>query len=815
MDANGLKFYMLADERDWKFADERMQYDRVSRLLRLALQRPMPSWSAAEPGVAAKLLDRVPQSIDRFGTRAFWSATDGKVMATGTAGGNVPLLTPPTGHTPTDIAIGYDDLLYLALAGRITIVDPRQRFQPVDVPPPADFAAWRLAAHPEGGAWVLDRGHRQLARLIGQPSTMRPHPAYNAGVFRPLEENPNPPRLVIMERVVFDASDEQLIAVASNMEGRLAVLCSKAGEFAHLRLLDGAGNLGAPLRLVGRGDPFSLTWVSANQVALLVPGVNEAPVYTIDDSRSEIAPDGAVYPLPDHDGAPFMHGVTLPPSYPTAAGGRGLYQLSLPAYAREGWAENALLLDSGSASTTWHRLYLETTIPDHCGVVVQLAALNTPDQKPAEWYTHQFGAVFAPDGQTARGSWVPAASEIPFHPGLMNRPQVKDRSGLFTALIQRGGKRVRTLRGRYLSLRIGMQGNALATPEVAALRAYGSRFSYVDNYLPELYREDVFGPDADAPGACTPADFLGRFLGNFEGVLTPLEDRIANAYLLTDPAATPAESLDWLGTWIGVTYDGAYSEVRRRRLLAAAPELYRRRGTLRGLGLALDIATDGAVTRGQIVIVENYRLRRTFATILGANLDDANDPLTAGLSTSGNSYVGDTLFLGDELRKEFLALFGPELSLTPSDRAAIEAFVDEFAYRVTILVHRQMEREELALVRRIAVRETPAHVAVTVVQASNPFRAGVAALVGVDSYLAPKVPTLPARIDVSLIGRGHIITRLPSLDPRLSGDDVKLPEAYLSAPPAVETGRSFTLGAGTSRTFNGRKIVKYIWTRLD
>jgi phage tail-like protein len=814
MDANGLKFWMLADQAHWHLVDDALQYDSASRSLRLARHRDIPDYPA-NAAEALKNLAIVPQSVDPFGTRAFWMPGQSAVMATGAVPGEVPLLVVAAGESVTDVTLGYDDLLYLAVAGRITILDPRERFQPQDVPPLAGFTAWRLAAHPQGGVWAMD-DQGKVARELGSPSTVRPHPPYDASTVRPCQENLDPPRLIRLGDAAIDVG-EKAVALASNAQGGLAVLLWQAEDSAHLRLLGPDGSFGPPRKLAGARTPFSLAFLSDTQVALLLPNLKEAPVYSLDDPNSEIPPDGDFYPLRNHDGGPFLHDTTLPPHYPATDGSRGLYRLSLPAYSRTGTAYNNVILDSGRQSTVWHRLYVEAEIPDHCGVVISLGAVNDPGDEPQQWYPHQFGATFLPDSNTPRGVWLSTPSEIPYHPGLLACPRVEDRSGLFTALIQRSGRAVRSLRGRFLRAKVELQGNGLSTPEVAAVRAYASRFSYVDRYLPELYREDSFGEDAEKYGPATRPDFLERFLGNFEGVLTPLEDRIAGSYLLTSPVTTPAEALEWLAGWIGTTFDSAYSEQQRRDLLAATPELYRRRGTTKGLGLALDIATSGAVRRGQIVILEDWRLRRTFATILGADLSDANDPLTAGISRSGNSFVGDTLFLGDPYRKEFLALFADTLPKTLSEARAVEAFFDRLAYRMTILVHREINPQDLGLVRRVAALETPAHVAVRIERATNQFRAGVASLVGVDTYLAPKPVPKTARVDISYFGRGDLIERAPSLDPRLGGEDLadRRPTAELSAPGLVELGTSFHLNAAGSRAFEGKKIVAYLWTLLD
>src|SRR5262249_41947414 len=150
-------------------------------------------------------------------------------------------------------------------------------------------------------------------------------------------------------------------------------------------------------------------------------------------------------------------------------------------------------------------------------------------------------------------------------------------------------------------------------------------------YLPELYRETNFGADADrVTSSPAPTDFLNRFLSLFESYLTPLEGLVANAYQLTSPATTPAYALEWLGRWGGVTFDPAFPEDRRRQWLEASSDLHRWRGTLAGFSLALEIASGGGVSSGAIVIVENYRLRRVLATILGVDLSEYNDPLLPG-----------------------------------------------------------------------------------------------------------------------------------------------------------------------------------------
>ena len=286
---------------------------------------------------------------------------------------------------------------------------------------------------------------------------------------------------------------------------------------------------------------------------------------------------------------------------------------------------------------------------------IPAAALD--DLPEDAFHPHDFGRLPSLPGDIARGVWLDQASELAFHDGVLDCPRIRDRVGLFTCLIERPGHVVRALQGRFLAMRLELFGDGQAGPQIAALRAYGPRFSYRDRYLPELYRETA---DGAAVGAASGADFLDRFLALFESVLTPLEDQVAASWRLTAPDTAPAEALDWLAGWIGLSLEPGLEEHQRRRMIRRATALYRQRGTLAGLAGMLDIVTDDGVRRGDLVIVEQFRLRRTLATILGADLADEDDPLTRGVAVSGNSYLGRTFHLGADEQREFLALFRPE-----------------------------------------------------------------------------------------------------------------------------------------------------------
>ena len=787
MNANGLRFWSLMDASDWLPPNPSvpLEYTAAGRLrLKNARVARTPAENAT---VAEARLQIVPHAHDTLGGMAYLDST-GQVMATGAAPGTISIFTPPAGQKVTDFALGFDGIFYIAVNGSLAFQDRRGRWADFTLTLQG-FQVFRLAPDRAGGVWVLNADGTQIGRVQGMPLLDAPRPDVVPGVMRPVDENTDPPRLSLVMNL---PAGERCVALSMSPAGRLVLLSWVKNQPAQVRLLTRDNKLSKawPLMVDAASQPkkpaqfpYSIAFVDETHIAVLIAGLKEALVYKLEDT-AELLPAGDMYPLVSFAEGPFLHGLDFPPHFPTSlTTSSPLYPLSYRSFVTNAGTVAQRVIDSQKRQTEWHRIYLEAVIPAHCGIKVFLAAADERDKlppdtgAPEQWFEHRFGQIYStnPDPAIPCGAWVRFPSELPFHPGVLNCPPEKNKSGLFTVLVQRPGLRVRSLRGRYLKVKVELTGDGLTAPELASLRVYGSRFSFVKNYLPELYQETVFGKEADAVQNSTAPDFLERFIDNFEGVLTEIEDRVASSYLVTRAESTQEEALPWLASWIGLSFEPTYPKDRRRKMIQAAPKLFQQRGTLKGLQNALDVITGGMCSNGSIIIVEEYRLRRTFATILGAHLADENDPLLPGFAGSGNSYIGDTLFLGDEHHKEFLALFAPSLLKQFAVKERLEAekaisdFYAQFAHRVTVLVHSEVLPQDFGLIRRVVELEKPAHVAAGVQRASSAFLVGIASLLGVDTYLSRKPDPKPVRVDQSFIGGSDLVMQRPSIDPRFEG----------------------------------------------
>ena len=304
---------------------------------------------------ALRQLRQVPQVIDPYGTWARWDAEGDRITATGAfppaseVTSEVTIYRLPADFQPTDMALGYDGILYITLnnpttrVSQIVMVDRRDRWRPHTVPLPENFRPWRLAPHPDGGMWALDHlpqpisdpQPRQIVRIQGEPIPTIAQQAFTPDTFRPCEENPNPPRAHIVWQGQFP--DETIVAITSHTSHQLALLTWVPGNLARLRTWKNQPTppqsmppafWSTPLTLTGAERPFSLKWLSATTVTCLVPGLTtEAVTYDLPSTHQSqssssqpqrLTPNGKTYPLRHYTTGPFLHSTTHPPHYPTS-----------------------------------------------------------------------------------------------------------------------------------------------------------------------------------------------------------------------------------------------------------------------------------------------------------------------------------------------------------------------------------------------------------------------------------------------------------------------------------------------------------------
>ncbi|MCB9741730.1 MAG: hypothetical protein H6741_02380 [Alphaproteobacteria bacterium] len=812
MDVTGASFLILTGPEAFTPAEDpdRVSWDEGSATLRLSSQAQAPALNE-DAALAAELRERAPGAMDGFGGLAqVVDVRDSEDLVVSSelvvvhhdvdSGEMLPARSVLERPGISGAAIDTQGFMTAAAGGALLVRDSRTQGEPGQdwraLDPAALtgdgsllLSAWRVAPRPDAGAWVLDRDNGQLLTWFGRVVRAQTPRDYIPGTFRPVIDDVETIELRAPVRAGFDG--DAAAGLSCSPAGRVAVLGLREAEGeaidARLHVYDAEGRLVSRASLRGVRHPYSLAWVDEARVAVLVTHegapLGRAIVYDVDVDDPELLPVGEVYPLRRHTGAALLTSPDLRGHYPTAEDPRRLISLSLPRRATQGLALGRTL-DSARAGTVWHRLFMEALIPEGCGVSVELAASDhpTPPEDPEAWHPHHFGIV--PGGaRVARAAWQREASEIPHHPGLLGLPRRPGRSGLFMVLIQRQGYQSSALRGRFLFSRLTLHGNGRTGPQIAALRAWTPRLSYVQRYLPELYHEDPLVVAADAPGAPTPADFHERFVALFESVMTPLEDKVAAAWQFTSPETTPTEALPWLASWMGVLLEPGMDEALCRRMIAAAPTLAQWRGSKRGLEMALELVTSGGITRGEIIVLEEWRLRRTWATILGVDMADEEDPLIGAVSVNANSVVGDTLILGDEHHREFLALYGDEAidSDTPGstwweriqeriDKFYVDRFLARSAHKASVLVLDELAPEILGLVRRIVELESPAHVSVDVKVSTRNFIAGVSALVGVDTRVGVEPPPRTVRLGHSRLGAGDRIRRPPGLHPELEGE---------------------------------------------
>lgn len=528
---------------------------------------------------------------------------------------------------------------------------PQQLLWPAGVP----FAPFDMAAMPGGGAWILDRVHKCywaldrslnfITRAQVEPSTAAPTTLFQPQHNAPPRSTIAPPSytartleaafpLALNDPIAIEALPDCSVLILDHVPGSAFssiyryVFAEQRGSVSTEIMQD---LIEPDLQVTFRLHGYDIAFVPehASVGAIDTPdgsGLVPDRLYVVADSGNQ----AYAFDLSLENGQLVM----LPPPqlyyYPLRLfGGKGLVAaaslvyydladrwLALVGQARARYVEEATLFtpvnatgelaarpafDGRTPDCTWHRLMLDASIAPGSQVQVWSRAANDEAALESTHWQAEPNLYRRGDG-----------SELPFVPQSQST-----HSGTWELLFQHA-------QGRYLQLKLTLSGNIRSTPRIRAMRIYYPRFSYLENYLPAVYREDDQS-----------ASFLDRFLANVEGFNTALEDKIAAVRVLFTVNNAPAEALEWLASWYGVFLDPTWSEAQQRLFLKHAMDFFRWRGTLRGLMMALRLAfedcadesifTDAGQTTTaglyQIRIVEAYRTRFAPGVVYGDPTD--------------------------------------------------------------------------------------------------------------------------------------------------------------------------------------------------
>jgi len=783
MDVNNTPYFLLRTEAEFANGSSLVAWNAARGALTLA-QRQRPRLPPSDPAAAkAAWAAAKPLVLDPFG-QIGRIAEAGDRLEYNVGTGFRPLqdgegrwLAAPRGVF-VDLHLGGDGRLVAvyrdeaAAAQGIVVFHLRRRWQQALALPAPPL---RAVCDQDSRIWCVTADALLLCE--GEPLPL-PYRG-RADRFEPVLEVPRPLRLlwqqplpVGMRPLALCADAERVYLLAHDAGDAQYVLARERGprrdrEF-RVHAVDGAVPFAVDIAVAGVG-----------RLALMPPGTfpaqpraeagdaalpRDCPVVQLHwDDAAGVGAARLIcerYPMQSKAGARFVSGLDgrlryqadADPAFPGfAPRPRELHPLRQPRYPLAATATLRRALDSGQPETVWHRLYLDAVIPRGCRIRVFAKAYDSPEQRASLPFLEQPPPL-----------WNPIGSERPFEPcPVESKPGV---SGLFEILLQRPEGNVRRLSGRFLQLRLVLSGDGRQTPCIHAMRVYYPRFSYQEAYLPEHFRQDEWYRPSDTPRPANAADVRERLFAALEGVLTPIEGKVAAAEALIHPDVTPAANLPWIAELLGRPLPAGWPEQRLRRLIKHAAWLQQYRGTVAGVQLALDIATDGGVRRGEVVVVENFRLRRTIATILGVDMDDRDHPLTLGTGVSGNSIVGDSLILSESDAFAFLALFAPELAGAERGEA-VRAFFDRYAHQVSVLLHGG-GRARRAQVEEILAEQMPAHVQWKVLETDHPFVLGLAPLLAVDTYLETAPPPRRVTLDDTYLGREGLLTNPTALSPR-------------------------------------------------
>jgi len=351
-------------------------------------------------------------------------------------------------------------------------------------------------------------------------------------------------------------------------------------------------------------------------------------------------------------------------------------------------------IDSGIPRCRWHRVRLEADVPPGTTLAVTVSTIEDPDDPN-----------LIPQGAN-RAPWEAFAAGVPHPDDWQEVP-----SGSRDFLIDQPP-------GRYLFLRLRLTGNGFATPYLRRIRLDFPRITSLER-LPSVYRE---APEAE--------DFSERFLSLFDAAIEDLDRGIERFPALLDSDGVPEAVLPWIAGFLDIVLDPAWDIQRRRAIIAAAPSLYKKRGTPAGLRQAINLVF------GVEPVLRELGPERTWSA-LGRN--SRLRALRLFSRSRGRFRLGQSALSGAPLR----GYGNPDLDPFTAG-----------AYRLQVLVPpgAALGNDGPRRLAQLVERQKPAHtIAAIHLGGTAAWIAGTASHLGIDTqFIAPPPPVLGASGNVRL-----------------------------------------------------------------
>lgn len=632
MDVNGTRFHMLTGEHDWEpllakqgVVDAWWDRERLGLgLLPQVLQFPQTS---AEDLLTAS--DRRGAAEDRYGniywvgddersvnilpagtdkTGLFWSLEDFSRSCKTTdaaSGGDFAPLSPTTflADQPSALrGLAVTRHHYLVVGtletGGLLVFDLHAGGPPAWLKWPAesDFAPFDLAPAVDCGVWILDWGpgeglerYWRLNHHFGvvpvaegapaQPDTIADFVPLNGDSpvtntfysFTEVQENLAATLAVYRPVSIQGLEDDSLLVLAESGDASYSIVHRFVGGSLQNSFELSGGILAQVFAdptikahdFAFTSEPPELPGQVKGELSVVIDNGNQAIAFGLlaDDDELSLTVRPRYMPLRRFSGkalVPASSGVYYD------IGDRWYLLTAQPRRRYSSEAEiDGLIFDGKEPLCRWHRIVIDGCIPD--GAVIEIQSRAADDLELLQYSDWQSEAAPYLRNDGSEISW-----HEPFKPDETGHKGTGTWEWVF-----------RHARGRYVELRLNLSGNGRVTPRIRALRVYYPRFSYLNKFLPAVYREDDHH-----------ARFLDRYLANVEGFFTSLEGRIAQVEVLFDTRTAPAEYLPWLAGWLGAIADQNWSTERLQLFIDHAGLMFRWRGTQIGMRAAIRLMID-------------------------------------------------------------------------------------------------------------------------------------------------------------------------------------------------------------------------------